>query len=159
MNIFFLDRDPTICAQTHCDKHVVKMIVETAQLLSTAHRILDSDPIGSEVLYRSTHANHPCAVWARATSGNYSQLLMLFEELCLEYTHRYGKIHATEQKLSSILTHLPKNIEQGDFFDPPQCMPDEYKKDDVVEAYHSYYKSKASKFKMAWTNRNQPAWF
>lgn len=159
MNIFFLDRDPAVCAQMHCNKHVVKMLLETAQLLSVAHRILDSDPYGSEILYRVTHPNHPCAVWTRATSGNYTWLLMLFEELCLEYTHRYGKVHKTEQKLASILTHLPKNIEQGEFFDPPQCMPDECKKDDVVEAYRTLYRHKSSLFDMVWTNRNQPDWF
>lgn len=92
MNIFYLHSDAKECAVMHCDKHVVKMILETAQLLSTAHRLLDGndDPI----LYKATHKNHPSAIWTRKSQKNYLWLTSLLQNLCQEYTYRYGKIHA-----------------------------------------------------------------
>ncbi len=158
MNIFYLDPNPRQCARYHCDKHVVKMILETAQLLSTAHRVLDEVPI-SDQLYRSTHVNHPSSIWVRKTSGNYEWALSLFEELCIEYTFRYNREHATETKLACMLTHLPVNIEKSEFTVPPQCMPEDYRGDDVVEAYRRYYRSKTSSFELKWTDRPRPTWF
>ena len=111
MNIFYLDNDPKICAQMHVDKHCIKMILEYAQLLSTAHRILDGTvSIGlgktgrkqtryvlpddrESVLYSATHLNHPSAVWCRQSAMNYHWLYTLLVECCKEYTYRYGKIH------------------------------------------------------------------
>ena len=87
MNIFYLDKDPKKCAEMHCDKHVVKMILEYAQLLSTAHRVLDGNEWADHVgLYKATHKNHPSAIWARESAGNYFWLNKLFQELCKEYT-------------------------------------------------------------------------
>jgi hypothetical protein len=129
MNIFFLDADPAIAAAYHCDKHVSKMIVEYAQLLSTAHRMLDghasigvsksgrkqmqwAHPIEDfdDLLYKVTHANHPSALWVRESASNYIWLYRLFDELCREYTKRYKKIHATQTKLYHVLSHLPRRI-------------------------------------------------
>ena len=101
MNIFYLDKNPKLCAQYHVDRHVVKMILETAQLLSTAHWLT-----GGEGPYRATHKNHPSAIWARSNKSNYNWLCKLGLELCEEYTYRYGKIHKTQQHLE----WLSKNI-------------------------------------------------
>ena len=96
MNIFYLHNDPQVCAAYHCDKHVVKMILEYAQLLSTAHHELDGVP--SIECYKKTHVNHPSAVWARQSKRHYRWLYRLLSHTCREYTKRYRKIHATERK-------------------------------------------------------------
>jgi hypothetical protein len=129
MNIFYLDRDPHEAARLQCDRHVVKMILETAQLLSTAHNELD----GGQIAYKSTHKNH----------HNYTWLRRHLEALGDEYTRRYGKVHATIQKHSEALTEAPNAIPDGGFTDPPQCMPDECKNSDPVVAYMTYYNYKA----------------
>ena len=133
MNIFYLDNDPKVCAQYHVDKHVVKMILETAQLLSTTHWMS-----GSEGPYRQTHKNHPSAVWTRSNKSNYVWLCELGMELCKEYTHRYGKIHKTQQHLEWLSINIP-NIPDGKFTQPTLAMPEQYKSDVHVEAYRLYY--------------------
>lgn len=140
----------------HCDKHVVKMIVETAQLLSTAHHVLDDNGDG---FYKPTHKNHPSAIWCRRTDSNYVWLWCLLVSLCKEYTHRYGKIHKCQRDgLATRLMQLPINIPSGAFTSPTPAMPDEYKTIDAVESYHNYYKGSKRSF-AAWTNRPTPTWF
>ncbi|MBT61119.1 MAG: hypothetical protein CMA63_06190 [Euryarchaeota archaeon] len=140
MNIFYLDEDPKMSAQWQCDKHVVKMILESAQLLSTAHRELDGDDWGDEVgLYKSTHKNHPSAVWARSSKPNYDWLYDHFCALCDEYRYRYGKEHLTWRKFSDVLDYAPPSILHTKFEAPPQCMPDPYKHSMTVKAYRNYY--------------------
>jgi hypothetical protein len=176
MNIFYLHNDPKTCAQMHNDKHCVKMILEYAQLLSTAHRILDGVPTVSvgpsgrrstryhlpddrnDHLYSATHTNHPSAVWVRQTNTNYQWLFNLFEELMIEYTHRYSKVHKCSE-LQEALRHAPNNISIGDFTEPTPAMPDEYKvKGDSIASYRNYYLG--SKYKMSrWTNQVMPWWF
>ena len=158
MNIFYLDRDPEIAAQMHCDKHVVKMILESAQMLSTAHRVLDGDEIAdSKGLYKMSHKNHPCTIWARTNSENYEWLWNLYDHLMKEYTYRYGKHHASE-RLTHALWEFPRNISHGDFTDPPQCMPDYCKSDDTVAAYQTYYIIEKSDF-AKWPDERRPEWF
>ena len=160
MNIFYLDRNPRIAAQMMCDKHVVKMILESAQMLSTAHRVLDGDEHADNVgMYKMTHKNHPSAIWARTKSANYEWLQEHMEALMAEYTHRYGKHHATERLVHS-LWEFPKNISHGDgeFTDPPQCMPDYCKSGDAVSAYQNYYIMEKSDF-ATWKRRDKPEWF
>jgi hypothetical protein len=144
MNIFYLDTDPVKSAELHCDKHVVKMIIEYAQLMSTAHRVLDGDLYEDRtannrrikrwrlndsnmenVLYKASHINHPSNIWIRSSDSHYQFVYDMFVALCNEYTHRYGKTHLTEEKLKDILQHLPNNIASADFVDPPQAMPDD----------------------------------
>jgi len=96
MNIFYLDKNTSVCASFTADRHVCKMIIEYAQLLSTAHFVLDGQQVG----YKPTHKNHPCAVWVRQSTGNYDWLFDLFECLCREYTLRYGKHHKTSELLT-----------------------------------------------------------
>ena len=115
MNIFILDEDPVKAAEYHCNKHVVKMIIEYAQLLSTAHRVIDGveyedktangrrikrwkmvkNPNMENTLYKAAMINHPSAVWVRQSSRHYKWLYRLFMWLCVEYTYRYGKHHAS----------------------------------------------------------------
>ncbi len=186
MNIFVLDRDQQLCAQYHCDKHAVKMIVEYAQLLSTAHRILDGRPevvsyltksgkrrnktvyyfpphaerpdVREAILYKATHVNHPCAVWARTSLNNYQWLVSLLDNLCAEYTKRYGRIHKVQASgLLKALYRNPKALGKlpPDKTEHPQTMPDQFKRPDVVDAYRAFYAGDKARF-AKWKNGNPP---
>ena len=174
MNIFYLDTDPVKSAELHCDKHVVKMIIEYAQLMSTAHRVLDGDLYEDRtannrrikrwclndsnmenVLYKASHINHPSNIWIRSSDSHYQFVYDMFVALCNEYTHRYGKTHLTEEKLKDILQHLPNNIASADFVDPPQAMPDDVKTHDAIDAYQNYYRVYKKDF-AKWTARETP---
>ena len=158
MNIFYLDRDPKIAAQMMCDKHVVKMILESAQMLSTAHRVLDGDEYADKVgLYKMAHKNHPSTIWVRLSNQHYWWLYAHMVALMEEYTYRYGKHHATE-RLKVPLSEYPKAISVGDFTNPPQCMPKACKGEDTVLAYQNYYIIEKSGF-ARWTKREIPTWF
>lgn len=157
MNIFYLSNSAHRCAEMHCDKHVLKMIIEYAQLLSTAHHVLDGEN-AIQGIYKKTHTNHPCAKWVREASGNYHWLYLLFENVCDEYTFRYSKIHKTSEKLVP-LASLPYNIPEKKFFEPPLCMPDECKVEgDVVQSYRNYYLMHKARF-ATWKNTTPPKWF
>jgi len=164
MNIFYLDKSFAKSAKYHCDKHVVKMILETAQLLSTAHRELDGDEYADSMgLYKATHKNHPSAVWVRSKKESYDWTYMLFVKLCEEYTRRYHKEHKTSRLIPWLLV-APENIEPydwssiKDFVPPPQCMPDEYKHKDTVTAYRNYYKGEKAYF-AKWNYSQVPQWW
>ena len=158
MNIFYLDGNYRKAAEMHCDKHCVKMILEYAQMLSSAHHLLDEEYVISNDLYKVAHKNHPCTIWVRENAQHYLWLYSLFQYLSEEYTKRYGKIHASWKKLHKHLKHLPKNIKHIKWRTPPQCMPDNCKHDNTVEAYRNYYileKNKIAK----WKYTEQPQWF
>ena len=158
MNIFYLDRDPVIAAQMMCDKHCIKMILESAQMLSTTHRVLDGEEYANKMgLYKLAHKNHPSTIWVRTSEDNYDWLWQHMCALMKEYTHRYGKRHATE-RLTDPLCNAPDQIGNGEFTDPPQCMPDYCKGEDTVMAYQTYYILKKSGF-ARWTKRQTPEWF
>ena len=177
MNIFYLNSNPKTCAEMHCDKHVVKMIIEYAQLMSTAHRILDGEEYidktanGRSIkrwrmqdekyengLMKASHINHPSNVWVRASKQNYTWLLKMWLHLLAEYTHRYGKQHACE-KYIDFLYVAPKNIRDVPFTEPTPAMPDECKiVGDSVASYHKYYIDKKVSF-AKWTKRERPQWF
>ena len=156
MNIFYLDSSPAHCASDHCDKHVVKMILEYAQLMSTAHHVIDGDK-ASPLLYKKTHVNHPSAVWVRQSRMNYWWIMSLWLCLLNEYTHRYGKKHKTE-RLKPLLTRLPYGIPNADFTEPPQCMPEEFKKTSTIEAYRAYYLGAKADIAQ-WRYTPTPQWF
>jgi hypothetical protein len=139
MNIFYLDREPEPCAEAHCDRHSVKMPVEYAQLLSTAHIELD----GEQVAYRATHRNHPSAVWVRQSSQHYDYVYQLMVALGNVYADRYGRIHKTLSDHTDTLANPPVNLPDNGWVDPPQCMPDDCKRDDAVLGYQVYYNYKA----------------
>ena len=181
MNIFYLHTDPKLAAQQHCDKHVVKMIIEYAQLLSTAHRILDGnmylsktangrkikrwklDDYREPILYKASHINHPSAIWAREELSHYQWLWNLASELCQEYRHRYGGTTDKQHKTSLVIQKLsfaPNNIKRnGVFTEPPQAMPEDVKvPGNSVQAYKNYYKAYKTRF-ATWKNREIPDWY
>lgn len=182
MNLFYIDHDPKMCAEWAVDSHCVKMILEAAQLLSTAHRILDGKPVIEErilsngrkrnhtnyvlsdsrnsILYAATHINHPCAVWVREDGRNYAWAWSYLNEHCDEYTHRYGKIHKVEASgLLQALNVLPDNMGIGDYKTPvPSAMDQKYIiSKDPVENYRNYYKH-GKKHLHKWKNRQPPSW-
>lgn len=176
MNIFYLDREAKIAAQYHCDKHVVKMILESAQLLCTAHRLLDGKlylgktangrnikrwelPDWREpVLYKAGHINHPSAVWVRANLDHYRWLYDLMYYLIAEYKYRYeGKYHKCETLLQPLLD-APHTIPIVDWQDPPQAMPEDVKAPDAITAYRNYYTVHKKRF-ATWKVRNTPHWY
>lgn len=160
MNIFYLDSDPKVAAAMHCDKHCVKMILESAQLLSTAHHIIDGIP--SIECYKATHKNHPSAIWARESGRNYEWLWIMLKYLCKEYTNRYGKVHKVEASgLLERLTNRPYELRLGELTDMPQCMPDEYKVEgDSVQAYRNYYMGAKAYMCKWYKNENlKPSWW
>jgi len=167
------------------DRHSTKMVIEYAQLLSTAHRILDGvlstgiSPSGRKktvyvladnrdtVLYSATHVNHPSAVWVRQSDKNYDWLFALFQALMDEYTHRYGKVHACS-KLEMFLARIPDNMPQKSFTEPTPAMPDDIKvlkevytdryELDSLASYRNYYR-KNKQHLAKWKNRSIPIWF
>lgn len=175
MNIFAIESDPIDCAMSMVDKHVVKMILETAQLLSTAHRVLDGIPYTDKTktgrnvtrwrlsddrhfyLYSATHVNHPSAVWARATNNNYTWLYCHFCGLLAEYTYRYGKVHKC-QAMQEWLQYPPHNIPVGYKTQVTPAMPEEYiVPGDSIASYRNYYR--VAKERMhKWTKRETPEW-
>lgn len=184
MNIFYLDREPKTCAEMHCDKHVVKMIIEYAQLLSTAHRLLDGTQdiekryvLGSlparwrhikvwkypseymdKGLMRASHVNHPSNIWVRESKENYMWLCQMWLWLMKEYTHRYGKHHACENRVEYLM-NAPKNIPSKAFTDPTPAMPEYCKvKNDSLSSYHKYYIQEKVRF-AKWTAREMPTWY
>ena len=95
-----------------------------------------------QILYKASHINHPSGIWAReSTFSNYIWLHALWEELCKEYTYRYGKVHLTQQKLQDILNMPPSNIPDGPLTKMPQAMPDDVKMKDSISAYRNYYRT------------------
>lgn len=130
MNIFVLDTDPNTAAILHCDKHIVKMPLETAQILCTVY--------GAGAPYKPTHTNHPCTVWARASTENYAWLCQLGVALSKEYTYRYNKTHKCQAIIES-LSKPPKTVPVGPRSPFAQAMPIECQHVDAVVAYQRYY--------------------
>ena len=135
MNIFYLDESPVIAAKLQYNKHVVKMILESAQMLCAAHHVLGSN---INIPYKLAHKNHPSTIWVRENSIHYDWLYFHMRALGLEYTRRYGKNHMSITKCKHLHVH-PENIPHEPFEQPPQCMPDEYKDKCSIKAYWNYY--------------------
>ena len=154
MNIFFLDSDPKKCAQYHNNKHVVKMILETAQLLCGVHHLHGRN---NDVPYKLSHKNHPCSIWVRSSYENYLWLCELGLELCDEYTYRYGKKHKSQSVIEWCIVNKP-NIPDITFTEPPLAMPDEFKVSDVIQSYRNYYMGPKRGF-CVWSGRENPEWF
>lgn len=181
MNLFILDKDPIKAAQLQCNSHTVKMIIESAQMLSTTHRMLDGiecrKPSKSgktnvkhwtlpdrreSVLYKAVHINHPCTIWTRMNSSNYQWHYEHFVALCDEYTYRYAKIHKTDTLLRDMLKQLPTNIPRGELTTQPLAMssnPECMHPGDIVRSYREFYQTKQKRFKMVWSKRPVPEWF
>jgi hypothetical protein len=185
MNIFVLDHDPVTAAQLQCDKHIPKMVVESGQMLSTAHRVLDGkltrkpsksgktmvkywdlyegigDSKAESLYYSAVHVGHPCTQWSMESSDNYLWHYKHFIALCEEYTYRYGKVHKTNRDLGSELARLPQNIPQGKMTPFRLAMKSnpECMLSCPVESYRSFYQTKQERFKMKWSKRSVPEWF
>lgn len=178
MNIFVLDENPITAAEMMCDKHIPKMIVESAQMMASAVRRWGATdeqmPIAktSGKPYKGGYPHHPCTRWAGDTFGNFSWLHDHAIALCVEYTHRFGKVHACADPISQ-LWHVGTEYrgevlweDDDDYKRTPfaLAMPDEYRPeygiltpeqidaddfnvyhasgDEAVQAYRRYYHSK-----------------
>jgi len=153
MNIFFLHLDPETCAKMHVDKHVIKMILESVQLLCSVHHMTGSEYIPP---YKLSHKNHPCSIWARESISNYIWLIKLTKELCKEYTYRYGKVYKSEQYLEGLLNNLPP-IEDIGFTEPRKAMPEYCKEKDAIWSYRNYYYYEKKRMH-SWKKRDIPEW-
>tara|TARA_R100001594_G_scaffold140949_1_gene186453 strand:+ start:2299 stop:2769 length:471 start_codon:yes stop_codon:yes gene_type:complete len=151
VNIFVLDYDPSVAAKYACDKHVVKMILESAQMLCSVH------PEGTAPYKRSFY-NHPCTKWVRESAENYEWLIDHAMALCNEYTNRYGKVHKSQQVIEWCDKNrpaLPYGVGRTSF---AQAMPEEYKNENAVKAYRSYYLGEKATI-ATWKNAETPFWF
>ena len=156
MNVFVLDEDPVRAAQAQCDRHVVKMVIETAQLLCGLYPPEKIAPPA----YKRTHYNHPCSVWLRAGHANWEWLLAHGHALGAEYTFRYGKTHASMAAIEWCEKNPPRYEAFGCLDRTPfvLVMPEKYRTGDPVESYRQYYRGEKSRF-AKWTRRPVPAWF
>lgn len=160
MNIFAIDENPIISARSLVDKHVVKMILETTQIISTI-----ANSRSYQAPYRSTHVKHPCTLWAGSHAGNMRWLFEHGFELCREYSHRYNKVHASEKHLVSLWNDLEiwwpevKLTPWSDHTTFPQAMPEEFRGSCPITAYRTYYrvaKAHIAKWKDA---ARKPDWY
>ena len=163
MNIFVTDADPNKSASCLPDKHIVKMPLETCQMLSIVGSAkwghdfgqlpkLDGTPYKTD---KGAFRNHPCTIWAQS---HWTWLINHGLGLCFEYTHRYGKIHSTDSLLRDLLMSPPTKIKEGGLTTMPQAMPDHCKKPDSIDAYRTYYIQEKKRF-AKWTKRDVPEWF
>lgn len=151
MNIFVLDNNISECAKAHCDKHVVKMLVEYCQLLCSAYYFTGEE---HKSPYKLTHKNHPCAVWTRKSLSNWRWLKELGIELHKEYAHRYGKQHASGVVIESLEEPFLEDCGMTSF---AQAMPVAFYELDAVTAYRRYYIVDKSNL-LKYTKREVPSW-
>jgi len=160
MNIFALDKNPKIAAQYHCDKHVVKMITESAQLLSTAAHEFYPKLFDPNIMYKPTHPYHPCTKWLGESLFNYTWLRYLLKHLIEEYEYRYNKPDKFT-RAKEILSYISRQLNadfRGLHITPfALAMPDEFKQENQILAYRNYYKID-KKHLHKWTNRPTPTW-
>jgi len=163
MNIFILDNDHKKCAEYHPDQHCGKMILESCQLLSSAHRLIDEEDEVDPLIYKTSHKNHPSSIYTRDTVDNYLWLWEHTKYLSEEFTYRTGNNHLSWTKLGKILSSPPKGLTKTGLTEPPQCMPDEYKVEgDPVQGYRNYFngeKQILQKRPAQWKKRDIPYWF
>ena len=182
MNIFILDEDPQLAASYHCDKHVCKMILESGQMLCTAHWVswltdfgkkrsdfrlvrdmqnflFEHVPEQKQPPWKLTHLNHPCSVWTRETKENYVWHHGLMGFLLDEYSERYNRTHKSEKVWSWLLENTPVAFSDSGLKPFPICMKEEYKvSNDPVECYREYYIKDKVRF-AKWKKGNVPQWW
>jgi hypothetical protein len=153
MNIFYVQSDPVQAAKDLTDQHVLKMGIESAQMLATAHWMN-----GSFAPYKKAHVNHPSTKWTRESIQHYRWLAKHAKAILQEFTARYGNVHKTEQIVDWLIDNEP-NIEDRGFVPPPQCMPEEYKNPDTIAAYRNFYiKDKLGVKKLKYGKSSPPNW-
>lgn len=162
MNIFILDQNPTQAARYHCDKHVVKMILESCQMLSTT--IHHYDPIfhSRNHLYKPCFHNHPCTIWTKESVSNMQWHVTLLESLLKEYESRYWKLHDSYHIFPAIYDwscHADEfDFPSGTLTPFAQAMPPAYKHDNAIIAYRNYYMGEKKTF-AKWNHSDKPAWW
>ena len=141
MNIFVVDTDPEKAARQLCDKHVVKMVLETAQMLCTVARQngFDNAP------YKKAHPKHPCTLWAGKSAANWTWLIDHGLAMCEEYTQRYGRTHKSEAVIRWC-RNLPIRFPAEQLTPFAQAMPEHYKNECTVTAYRAYYHGEKAGF-------------
>ena len=155
MNIFYINEDPIIAAQELADDHIRKMQIESAQMCCTAHW-----ETGGTAPYKRAHKNHPSTIWTRQSIQHYRWLVKHGLEICSEFTKRYGKYHKTQEVLEWCQINEP-NIPDNGFVTPPQCMPEEFKRPNTIEAYKNFYVyDKITVKGLSWKKipNNKPLW-
>ena len=152
MNIFYLDADIAQCARFHGDKHVIKMILESAQILCSVLWLNDI-----KAPYKATHIKHPCVLWANQSLANWLWLKDLATALNDEYKYRFNqtKNHKSFDVIQRLKFPSRQNI---GLTERPQALPDEFKQDDPIQAYRAYYQSRKQHLAQ-WTKRGKPDWF
>ena len=152
MNIFVLDTDPGTAAEYHCDKHVIKMILESAQMLCTVCNQHDR-----QTPYLSAHPKHPCTLWAGNSLSNWLWLKELAKWLNNEYLWRYDKApHKSWEVIEKLEVPPIEDIGLTQF---PLCMPDKYKSDNVVQSYREFYRKEKARFATWSFPAKEPRWF
>ena len=158
MNIFFLHRDPQWAANSLCDKHIPKMLLESAQMLSTAVQENAGEQL--EDLYKPAYSKHPMTKWVGSTFSNFQWTLENAVFISHEYCKRFNKLHKSSRILNAIYDNqYYKEIPDEQFTTPPQCMPDEYKDKDYVIAYRKYYMGAKAYFAKWERGVSAPEWW
>ena len=155
MNIFVLDLNPIKCSEYHLDKHSIKMVLEYAQLLCSAHHLINPT---NNIPYKLSHKNHPCSMWVRECYENYNWLCDLALQLSLEYTNRYEKRHKSQDVIEWCIENRPKLPINSQITNFALAMPDECKIGDVVDSYREYYRLHKKSIAF-WKKRDTPNWF
>ena len=176
MNIFAIDEHPVRAARQMVDKHVVKMILEAGQMLSTSHRVLDGEEYYDRTknnrrikrwrlsderegkLWKASFVGHPCTQWTMESRMNYRWHATHALALCREYTHRYEKVHNSQGLIEYLFNREPLNIKEGGLTKFAVAMPDQYKVECSVESYRNYYRGEKAYF-AKWKNRDTPVWW
>ena len=176
MNIFAIDDHPVRAAHQMVDKHVVKMILEAGQMLSTSYRVLDGvewtdrgknnrrikrwrlNDEREDKLWKASFVGHPCTQWTMESRMNYRWHATHALALCREYTHRYEKVHNSQGLIEYLFNREPLNIREGGLTKFAVAMPDEYKVECSVESYRNYYRGDKAYF-AKWKNRETPVWW
>ena len=183
MNIFVLDRDPKVAATFHCNKHVVKMILEAGQMLCTAHwshllksqgksmsdfkRVRDAQAwlfentdVSKQPPWKMSHTRHPCTIWTAENVSNYFWHVSLGESLLSEYTRRYSKHHKSEPVLEWLRENIPIDIKDASLTEFSQCVPDECKVyGNAPAAYKKYYVNYKNHFAKWEPRASTPKWY
>jgi len=162
MNRFLISYTPEWIARELCDKHIVKMPLEEAQMLCTVIRRYDPDHADRHDLYKSVHEKHPCTLWAGESRANYNYAFRLWNHMCLEYTYRYGRRHASERFINALRDGI-MCVPEGDLTAHPECFSEhtDLKTGEFypMDSYRKFYMTKQRRFSMKWTNRPVPSWF
>jgi hypothetical protein len=155
MQIFIISKNPKTAARMLCDKHIIKMILESCQILSTCHHLYNSKYVNK--IYKKTHINHPCVLWVCKSKSNYQWLVEHLKELFKEYFFRYNKKEHKSYKIFKYLKNAPENLEDLALTKFAKVVPDKFRKYSIVKSYRTFYIEKKLEF-CKWTKRKRPKW-